>query len=77
MHKIVFYSTINLYATFKIEGNNCRFLGIIKDEKVYRVPPNSNVHFNKESMNYLGPANLKFDEAIEEIIEICERYEIK
>ena len=27
-------------------------------------------------MNYLAPSDIKFDEAIEEIIEICERYEI-
>ena len=31
---------------------------------------------SKVSMNYLAPSDTKFNETIEEIIEICEGYEI-
>ena len=39
-----------MYATFKIEGNDCRLVGIVSDGKVYKVPCHYNITLDKKGV---------------------------
>ena len=58
-----------MYITFKFEGND-----IFSDGEFYKVPGHYNIILNKNALEYRG-TNLNFDEAIEQIMERCERDE--
>ena len=63
-----------MYITFKIDGRDGGLSIIFSNGKFYKVPDHYNVYFNKKSMDYYG-IDSTFDEAIEQIMERCNRDE--
>ena len=72
MKKLLFPN--KMYITFKIEGNGCRLSNIFSDGEFYKVPGHYNIILNKNALEYRD-TDLNFDEAIEQIMEKCERDE--
>ena len=55
-----------MYATFKIEGNDCRLVGIVSDGKVYKVPCHYKIALYKKGVK-CDNANLDFLDLIESV----------
>ena len=55
-----------MYATFKIEGNDCRLVGIVSDGKVYKVPCHHNITLDKKGVKCYN-TNLDFLDLIESV----------
>ena len=53
--KVVFNYTIKMYATFKIEENDCSLAGIVSDGKVYKVPCHYNITLDKKGVKCYNP----------------------
>ena len=57
---------MKMYATFKIEGNDCRLAGIVSDGKVYKVPNHYNITLDKKGVKCYN-TNLDFLDLIESV----------
>ena len=55
-----------MYATFKIDGNDCRLAGIVSDGKVYKVPCHYNITLDKKGVKCYN-TNLDLLDLIESV----------
>ena len=55
-----------MYATFKIEGNDCRLAGIVSNGKVCKVPCHYNITLDRKGVKCYN-TNLNFLDLIESV----------